>query len=160
VVDDAGAVLQYVEAISRESDFLSFGPGEFGRSEDQERQEIREHYEALNRFFIAGCIDDALVSLLTFRGGHRPRNRHAGEFGMSVRKDCWGLGIGSAMLDSLVVWARGTEVVKKINLRVRTDNSRAISLYERKGFVTEGTIRKDVLVQGQYFDHYWMGIEL
>ena len=68
--DDAGAVLQYVEAISSESDFLSFGPGEFGHSEDEERQEIRGHYQASNRFFIAGCIDDAFVSLLTFRGGH------------------------------------------------------------------------------------------
>jgi RimJ/RimL family protein N-acetyltransferase len=79
---------------------------------------------------------------------------------MSVRKQYWGLGIASAMLDSLVGWARGTEVVKKINLRVRTDNTRAISLYEWKGFVTEGTIRKDVMVQGRYFNHYWMGLEL
>ena len=79
---------------------------------------------------------------------------------MSVRKSYWGLGIGSFMLDVLIEWAKGTEIVKKINLRVRTDNQGSISLYERKGFVIEGTIRKDIFVDGKYFDHHWMGLEL
>jgi RimJ/RimL family protein N-acetyltransferase len=50
--------------------------------------------------------------------------------------------------------------VKKINLRVRTDNERAIVLYERNGFVIEGTIRKEIFLDGEYFDHHWMGLEL
>jgi RimJ/RimL family protein N-acetyltransferase len=50
--------------------------------------------------------------------------------------------------------------VKKINLRVRTDNQRAIRLYERKGFGIEGTSRKEILLDGSYFDHHWMGLEL
>ena len=79
---------------------------------------------------------------------------------MSVRKRYWGHGIGSLMLDTLIDWARGTGIVKKINLRVRTDNQRAISLYARKGFANEGTIRKEMLLDGRYFDHHWMGLEL
>jgi RimJ/RimL family protein N-acetyltransferase len=79
---------------------------------------------------------------------------------MSVRKQYWGLGIGSLMLDTLIEWARSTQIVKKINLRVRTDNQRAILLYERKGFVMEGTIRKEIFLDGKYFDHHWMGLEL
>ena len=79
---------------------------------------------------------------------------------MSVRKQYWGLGIGSLMLDTLIAWAQDTQIVKKINLRVRTDNQRAIRLYERKGFVIEGTSRKEILLDGSYFDHHWMGLEL
>jgi len=79
---------------------------------------------------------------------------------MSVRKQYWGLGIGSLMLDTLIDWARHTQIVKKINLRVRTDNQRAILLYERKGFAKEGTIHKEILLDGSYFDHHWMGLEL
>jgi RimJ/RimL family protein N-acetyltransferase len=79
---------------------------------------------------------------------------------MSVRKQYWGLGIGSLMLDTLIEWARANQIVKKINLRVRTDNQRAIRLYERKGFVIEGTSRKEILFYGSYFDHHWMGLEL
>jgi RimJ/RimL family protein N-acetyltransferase len=113
-----------------------------------------------NQLYIFGLIADRIVSTLTFVAGHRPRVRHSGEFGMSVRQSYWGLGIGSLMLDTLVDWARATRIVTKIDLRVRTDNERAIKLYKRKGFVIEGTIRRAIRLGGEYFDHYCMGLEL
>lgn len=159
-VEDARALLDYVERISGESDFLSFGPGEFELTEPEEEEFIRKCLASDNQLYILGSIDDTIVATLHFSAGRRPRVRHSGEFGMSVRKQYWGLGIGSLMLDTLIEWARDTQVVKKINLRVRTDNQRAILLYEGKGFVKEGTIRKEILLDGNYFDHHWMGLEL
>ena len=100
------------------------------------------------------------MSVLTFEAGRRLRVRHCGEFGMSVRRPYWGLGIGSLMLETLIDWARDTEIVKKINLRVRTDNLRGIRLYKRKGFVIEGTIHREIFLDGRYYDHHWMGLEL
>ena len=79
---------------------------------------------------------------------------------MSVRKDHWGLGIGSLMLDALLDWAKQSGIVTKINLRVRTDNERAIRLYTSKGFAMEGTIHRAVFLDGQYFDHHCMGLQL
>ena len=159
-VEDARAVLDYVEGISGESDFLSFGPGEFELTQAEEEDFLRKCLDADNQLYIIGLIDDTVVSTVTFSAGRRPRVRHSGEFGMSVRKQYWGLGIGWLMLDTLVDWARGTQIVRKINLRVRTDNQRAIRLYRRKGFVIEGTIRREVFLGGKYFDHHWMGLEL
>lgn len=37
---------------------------------------------------------------------------------------------------------------------------RPIRLYARHGFVIEGAIRKEILVNGRYFDPHWMGLEL
>jgi RimJ/RimL family protein N-acetyltransferase len=158
--EDARSVLAYVQAISGESDFLSFGPGEFELTEPQEEEFLRKCRVADNQLYLLGIIDDVLVAMLSFSGGRRPRLRHAGEFGMSVRRAYWGLSIGSLMLDALIEWARDGGIVKKINLRVRTENRRAIRLYESKGFVIEGTLRKEILLQGQYYDHYWMGLQL
>jgi RimJ/RimL family protein N-acetyltransferase len=158
--DDAPAVLDYVSTISGESDFLSFGPGEFGYTEEQERNTLQEYAAANNFLALLGILDDSIVSMVTFSGGRRPRNRHTGEFGISVRKARWGRGIATLMLDALVEWARDTRIVTKINLRVRTDNHRAIALYERKGFVREGTVRKELMVGGNYFDHHLMGLLL
>jgi RimJ/RimL family protein N-acetyltransferase len=158
--DDALALLDYVAAISGESDFLSFGPGEFELTEAEERQFLAQCLASQTQLYILGVVEDAIVAALTFSGGRRPRVRHSGEFGMSVRKRYWGLGIGSLMLETLIDWARATGIVKKVNLRVRTDNRRAIGLYQRKGFVIEGTIRRAIHLDGQYFDHHWMGLEL
>ena len=158
--EDARLVLDYVNGISGESDFLSFGPGEFDLTEPEEEEFLIRYRASANQIYLLGIIDDTVVSTLNFSGGRRPRVRHSGEFGISVRREYWGLGIGSLMLDALIEWARETGIVKKINLRVRTDNRRAIRLYESKGFEIEGTSRKEILLNGRYYDHHWMGLEL
>ena len=159
-VEDARALLAYVEAVSGESDFLSFGPGEIEFNETQEEEFLRNYRDAENRLYLLGLINDTIIGSLTFSAGHRPRVRHIGDFGITVRKSYWGLGIGGLLLDALIEWARENGIIKKINLRVRTDNRRAIGLYERKGFAIEGTIRKEILLNGSYFDNYLMGLEL
>jgi RimJ/RimL family protein N-acetyltransferase len=159
-VNDARAVLDYLESVSSESDFLSFGPGEFDLGQPEEEEFLSKCLESDNQLYIIGAIDDSIVATLNFSAGRRPRVRHCGELGMSVRKEYWGLGIGSLMLETLITWARETQIVTKINLRVRTDNRRAILLYESKGFVKEGTIRREMLLDGEYYDHHWMGLEL
>ena len=160
IVDDAAAILEYVDAISRETDFLSFGPDEFGFTLAQERAIIREYEAADNRLLLVGKVGDELAAMLTFGGGPRPRNRHTGEFGISVRRVYWGRGIASVLIDTLVDWARASAVITKINLRVRTDNARAIALYERKGFVLEGTITREIRIGDRYHDHHVMGLEI
>jgi len=157
VETDAPEALAFANATSRESSFLSFGAGEFGFTEPQERAFIRECAASDTHLFIVGLIDDTLVSLLSFTPGARPRHRHAGEFGLSVRRPYWGMGIGSFMLDALLTWAQRDEMITKINLRVRSDNARAIALYERKGFVVEGTLTRAVRIDGQYYDDLLMG---
>jgi RimJ/RimL family protein N-acetyltransferase len=158
--EDARAVLDYIHAISGESDFLSFGPGEFELGEAEEEEVLRKHRDTENHLYLLGLVGDSIVSTLSFSAGHRPRLRHSGGFGMSVRKPCWGLGIGSCMLDTLLAWARETQFIRKIDLRVRVDNRRAIRLYESRGFVREGTLRKEIFLDGQYYDLYFMGLEL
>ena len=158
--EDVPALLEYIEAISGESDFLSFGRGEFRLSESEEREVLLDYQRSTNKLYALGLIDSEIVSSLSFSAGSRPRIQHTGEFGMSVCKEYWGLGIGSAMLDTLLEWARATGIIVKINLRVRTDNQRAIQLYERIGFVREGTISKEIRLDGKYYDHHWMGLEL
>jgi RimJ/RimL family protein N-acetyltransferase len=157
---DAAAILDYIDAIASETDYLSFGPGEFGLTEEQEADILRRYRTAGNGLYIVGVVNNTIVSTLNFNGGQRPRTRHTGEFGVSVRKPYRGIGIGARMLDALIAWAADAGSITKINLRVRTDNHRAIRLYERKGFIREGTISREMRIAGEYYDHYWMGLEL
>lgn len=157
---DAPALVAYRDQVSGESNFLSFGPGERPVTVEQEEAFVRELQETDNGLLLLALLAGELVGVLTFRGGDRPRLRHAGGFGISVRRPYWGLGIGSLLLDELIRWARAGGVITKINLRTRTDNERAIRLYEAKGFVREGTISRDLRIDGVYYDNYWMGLEL
>lgn len=157
--DDAPALLGYIQAVAAESDFLTFGPGEFEPTEAQEREVLRRFHETEGQIYLIGLLGDSIAGALSFAAGRRPRLRHSGELGLSVRKAYWGQGIGASMLDAALAWARENDIVK-VNLRVRTDNRRAVRLYEQRGFVHEGTIRKEIYVDGTYYDLHWLGLDL
>jgi len=157
---DSAKILNFVNKISTESDFLTFGPGEFGIKEKEERDFIQNRLDSENQIYLIASIDNTITAILIFNAGQRPRTRHSGEFSMVVKKECWGLGIGSVLMDTVIAWAKSTQIIKKINCRVRTDNHPAIRLYNRKGFVKEGIIRKEILFNGRYYDLLWMGLEL
>jgi RimJ/RimL family protein N-acetyltransferase len=156
---DAAALLEYLEVVSGETEFLTMGPGDFKLGEAEERAFLEASAAADNRIYLVAVVDGELVAQIAFAGGHRPRTRHTGVLGITVRRSHWGQGIGSALLDALIDWARSSGV-SKIDLRVRTDNHRAISLYRRKGFVIEGTITRTSRVHGNDHDDHAMGLEL
>ncbi len=157
---ESAALLAYLEQVAGESDNLTFGPGEFEMSVEQEEAFLQSCHESPLMLYIAGYVDDEVVATLHFGARDRPRLRHIGELGMTVRKPYWGLGIGAILLDTLIAWARGDCPISKINLQVRTDNESAIRLYERKGFVHEGTITRAMLTKGEYVNNHCMGLSL
>ena len=129
-------------------------------TEKEEAEFLAKCQATADHIYLIAEVEGRIVGTLHFATGHRPRVRHSGEFGMSVSKAYWGQGVGSSLLDALLEWAKATGTVKKINLRVRADNDRAVKLYERKGFVREGTLTNEMCVDGQYFDLYAMGLNL
>ncbi len=155
---DAAVLLEYLAAVSAETDYLTFGPGEFNLSVEEEEAYLEKCQKANNSLYLLAEVEGRLIGTLSFEGGGRVRTHHTGEFGISVRKEYWGQGVASALLDVLTEWAVEGNVIRKLNLRVRTDNRHAIRLYERKGYVTEGTIRKEICVNGEWYDLLWMGM--
>ena len=70
-----------------------------------------------------------------------------------------GKGVGSILMEKIVTWARQANGVEKIELLVRAQNSRAIHLYKKFGFVEEGRLRNRIkLNEGKYIDDLAMGL--
>ena len=69
--------------------------------------------------------------------GTKYKVAHRAEFGISVLKEFWGLGIGRAMMDACIQCARDAGYVQ-LELSVVADNARAIAMYQRAGFVECG----------------------
>ena len=157
---DAQELIDFVNAVGGESDFLTRGANEFDLTEQEEAEFLAKCQATANHIYLVVVVEERIVGTLNFAAGKRRRVSHSGEFGMSVSKAYWGQGVGSRLLDGLLEWAQKTNSIKKINLRVRADNDRAVKLYERKGFVREGTLTNEMCVDGQYFDLYALGLNL
>jgi RimJ/RimL family protein N-acetyltransferase len=157
-VADSGQLISRVHRIAGESRNISLEPGEFPLTLEQERAFIRAVSAADNQLFLLALDGDEIVGDLLFRGGPYRRTRHRGMMGMSVNRSHWGLGIGTALLQTLIDWARASGVVRKIDLRVMTYNERALRLYRRFGFQVEGRHARTFCIDGEFFDDYSMGL--
>jgi RimJ/RimL family protein N-acetyltransferase len=160
VPDDAAGLLRYLDELTGETDFLAMGRGELNWPEEKERQYIEDHLRADNKLLLVAEIDGRFAGLVGFTGDDRPRLRHTGEFGITISRLHWGLGLGTALIQAMIAWARASGVVRKIGMRVRADNERALRLYDRFGFVREGVITRQFAVAGRFYDAYLMGLEI
>jgi RimJ/RimL family protein N-acetyltransferase len=158
--DDAPALIAFTHRIDTESLFLSREPGEFNVPVPTERLFIRQTNARKNGIILLALDQDDVVGMIDFHGGNRQRSLHTGEFGMSVRKDHWGRGIGAHLLDAVIDWARQNGLTRKIKLRVQANNERAIALYRSRGFVEEGVLRREYRVHGQWVDTILMALWL
>jgi len=155
---DAKVLIEYLNVIGGESDFLTFGIGQFDKNVEQEQAFIENVLEKENALFIIAEVNGKVVGNLNFSGGPRQRIAHSGEFGVSVLKEYWGTGIGKELIEYLINWSKNSGIIRKINLRVRTDNMRGVHLYKKLGFLEEGIIKRDYLINGEFYDSLQMGL--
>ena len=92
---------------------------------------------------------------------HVEASRHGfGEFGMLVDRDWRGRGVGSALVQAAIGWARD-QGLHKLCLEVFAHNAAAIALYRKSGFVEEGRrIRHYRRANGELWDSIVMGLAL
>ena len=88
-------------------------------------------------------------------------SRHGfGEFGMLVDREWRSRGVGSALIQAAIGWARD-QGLHKLCLEVFTHNTAAIALYRKCGFVDEGhRVKHYRRANGELWDSLVMGLPL
>jgi len=159
--DDAELLLNYPKIVGAETDFLLCdGNGIDGLTLEKERAWIRGTLESPNTRMFLGFVDGELATLFDVRAAARSRISHVGGIAISVKRDYWGLGIGSIAMQAMIDFARSTGFLRTLTLEVREGNERAIALYKRFGFVEAGRHKGRVNVRGTYYDEILMDLEL
>lgn len=148
--EDTKKVLEYCRAIGGETDNLTFGKEGVPFSEAQEKEYLENTYHSSKCLYLVAEENHEIVGACNLTTNSKPRLIHKCEIGISVRKSHWGKGVGSKLLGSAIEFAKevGIEV---INLNVRSDNVRAISLYTKFGFQKTGVMHKYLKIDGNYF---------
>lgn len=78
---------------------------------------------------------------------------------IAVHEGHQGRGVGRALMNELLRWARSNSKVEKVELQVRSSNERAIALYRSLGFVEEGRkTRRLKIGTDEYLDDVYMAL--
>ena len=83
---------------------------------------------------------------------HDPRNRSAELAIVIGNKDYWSKGFGTKIMAQLIDWGFEGMNLNRLFLHVFSFNVRAINLYEKMGFIHEGTKRAALYRMGEYQD--------
>ena len=135
---DAHAVIDNFNLTHGETDYLLSYPDESSFNVEQEARFLKEKAESKNEVEILAVVNQTVVGTAGIDAvGTKFKLRHRAEFGVSVAKEYWGLGIGGALLDACVECARAAGFAQ-LELDVVADNARAISMYRKAGFVEFG----------------------
>lgn len=159
-LNDADDIIDYLNIVGGESDNLLFGAGEFRLTVEQERAHIENINKDTNCLMILGTIDNKIVSVAQISAPNRKRIEHNSEIAISVKKEYWGIGVGSAMMKELIQFAKEHISIKNISLGVRSINHNAIKLYEKYGFQKIGVHKHYFNVNGNYYDEILMDLQV
>jgi putative acetyltransferase len=97
-------------------------------------------------------IDGNVIGTLGLHLETNPRRRHCAGIGMAVHDEFQGRGAGTALLAAAIDLADNWLGLRRLELHVYTDNAAGIRLYEKFGFVVEGTARDFALRDGAFVD--------
>lgn len=106
--------------------------------------------------FVAVLEDGTVIGAAGLHLERNPRMRHVGSVGLFVHTDYQNMGVGSALLKTLLDLADNWLMLVRVELTVFADNERAIHLYEKLGFEKEGLKRMTTVRNGKYADEYMM----
>ena len=116
-------------------------------------ERLRLSAESRNNFTLGAFRQEELLGVVGFRRIDGEKEQHRGHiWGMYVRSEEQGKGIGKALLSKAIDLAESLPGLKQIELDVVTRNKQARNLYASLGFVSYGIDPRALLVDGEYLD--------
>jgi len=133
---DAVALVRLERDVGAEPEGWLISTSEW-RGAGDERRYLRSLRRSRDAAVFVAEAEDEIVGRLSVGRDPHPASAHVADLGLMVAKGHRRRGIGRALLEQAVEWARGVGV-SKLELHVFPHNEPAIRLYDAFGFRREG----------------------
>lgn len=136
--EDGAAALKTFNLTHEQTNWLLTYPDEGNLSVEGEAEYLQEKTDSANEIEIVAEVDGVIVGSAGIECvDTKEKVRHRAEFGISIEREFWGLGIGRALTQACIACAKQAGYAQ-LELDVVAQNERAIALYEHEGFVEYG----------------------
>ena len=158
---DAAALCSFKRVVLMETEFLLQGREDWVDDVAAERGLIDAFLQHSRSVLLVAVEQSSagatIVGMCSVVGGPYVRNAHVGQLGMAVRRSHWRGGIGRGLLQACLRWCGAPGRLRKVTLQVHVDNAPARRLYEDTGFIVEGHLRCEAIINGALVDLLTMG---
>jgi RimJ/RimL family protein N-acetyltransferase len=155
---DAADLVALARAVGNEPEGWLISSSEW-RSVTDERRYLRSLRRSPHAAVYVAEAPEGLVARLSVARDPHPASFHVADLGLMVAATHRRHGIGQALLETTVRWAREVGVTK-LELHVFPHNEPALALYRRFGFVEEGYRRRHYRRGNGYVDAILMAYEV
>jgi RimJ/RimL family protein N-acetyltransferase len=154
--EDAPELVAIRDEVAAERELMAAVPGE--------RTVLEESLALANLLSGGGLavtleVEGRIAGHLLAERRRGPYEQHRGDLSISIRSGYRGEGLGRALIDTAVDWARAVGL-RKLSLGVFPGNTAAVALYRAAGFVEEGVLRRHLHLPAGDRDLVVMGLLL
>ncbi len=157
-VKDVKEMCGYINELSAEQTFIAFQGKQF--TVEEERAVIQSSLDRMENKMAIKLVafsGERMIAIADISMSGKDAMRHEGAFGISVRNEFRGQGVGRLLMQTIIDEAlKNIPELKIISLGVFGNNTVAIGMYKDLGFVEFGRLPEGVLHKGEYIDHVYM----
>ena len=136
--EDAEAMIEYMKQTAGETPWLLRYPDEVSYTLEQEQEILNSILNDPGHAMMVGTVDGKVAGNCSISGiGTKRKIRHRCSLAITLYREYWGLGIGTAMINYLAELAEQAGF-EQMDLEVVADNTRAQALYRKCGFAESG----------------------
>ncbi|MCR5345083.1 MAG: GNAT family N-acetyltransferase [Lachnospiraceae bacterium] len=137
-VADGEAVFHAFNTMHAETDYLLTYPDENGYNPEQEAKFLEDKTKSPNEIEIVALLDGKIIGLAGIEAvGTKYKIKHRAEYGISILREYWSLGLGKALTSACIECARKAGYLQ-LELNAVAENERAIAMYKSFGFKEYG----------------------
>lgn len=137
-IDDAVQMLEYLKVTAGETPYLIRYPEECTETIEQEAAFLQKMTVSPIDLMIVCTVDGKLAGNCRLARHGRIKTKHRAGVAIALKKEFWGLGIGTILFEEMIRQAKELGV-SQLELEVIDGNKRAMGLYRKMGFEIAAT---------------------
>ena len=150
MVDDYPVIFEFVQKTSHGS------RSTFGEHEWNEFNFEEETYESMMDTFgkgniLLGFMAGALSGIVVLTQKKQEKYKHVGNLTLSLLHLDLMDTLGKELISRMLLACKSKGMIRKVNLQVREDLFHTQEIYKSLGFYEEGTLARDICLNGMFF---------
>lgn len=132
---------------------LKSEPLAFASSYEDEKDLSEDEWKRRIKNTLFAVLNNRLVGMIVYVGNNKLKTIHVIDiFGVYVSREYRGQGVGKKLIEGVLTEVQKSRGIKKIKLTISPEQKAAVNLYQQYGFKTVGQCKKELYIEGRFYD--------